>query len=99
MLFTLPQHLRETIAEFVTAGAGPDQLRSQLQAALDAPDVEEEDDVEELAVEGEEGEKRPPLMRPPTIDGELMDTLAAWSGSHEDELRSVGLGELLLRVF
>lgn len=93
-LYTLPAHLRAVLTQFIDAGAGPETLKSKLQAALDAPAVEEEADEGELNSEDKDENKvdEKPRLRPPTIDAELLESLVSWAGGHEDELRAAGLG-------
>ncbi|BEI98898.1 hypothetical protein CcaverHIS631_0311970 [Cutaneotrichosporon cavernicola] len=97
-LFTLPLHLRANIAALLAAEIAPPHLQDELSAAIAAADVEEmESDIEPEPEssddeKGGDGVDKPaPTRKPPTIDGEILDRVAAWASSKHERLTSAGL--------
>lgn len=108
-LFTLPQHLRDTINALAEKHILPPDLQKQVDEAIVAADRVQFEDEDELAAEREidnggkikrderteKGTPFPPVptLRPATVDAEVLESLARWADGHAGEITAAGLGK------
>lgn len=100
-LFTLPPHLRANITALLGAEIAPTSLQDDLRAALAAADIDEmEESDAEPPGNGQGNDQGPeddkpvvtPRRKPPTIEGEILDRVAAWASCAGDGLAAAKLG-------